>query len=99
MSKEIERKIIMFCNKGKMDINNLKISKNEEGYVADDGHLSMLFNERGTPISLPMNKTYSSLGPKFGKRVSIVYLALIIGLILFCAIEVHEILVYQYFFH
>lgn len=88
MSNEVERKIRVFCNKGKMDIKNLRIIEDKNGYIADDGRMSMMFDEKGKPTSLPMNRTYSNMGPKFGKWLSIIYLAVIIGLILFFAIGV-----------
>lgn len=86
MSNEIEKKIKTFCNKGNMNINKLKIIKNEDGYIADDGRASMMFDKNGKPTSLPVNK--SSLGPKLGKGLSIIYIAVIIGLVLFCAVGV-----------
>lgn len=88
MSNEVEIKIRTFCNKGNMNIKNLRIMKDKNGYIADDGRMSMMFDEKGKPTSLPMNKTYYRMGPKFGKWLSIIYLAVIVGIILFCAVGV-----------
>lgn len=88
MKNQIEIKIRTFCNKGSMNIETLRIDKSKDGYIADDGRMSMMFDENGRPTSLPMNRTYSNMGPKFGKGLSIIYLAVIIGLILFFAVGV-----------
>ena len=88
MTSRVEKKIRLFCKKGNMDINNLKIIKSDEVYVASDKHMSMMFDEGGKPVSLPLNKPYGAMGIKLGKGLSILYIAVIAGIILFLAIGV-----------
>ena len=88
MTSRVEKKIRLFCKKGNMDIKILKIIKSDNGYVASDKHMSMMFDESGRPISLPLNKSYGNMGIKLGKGLSILYIAVIAGIILFLAIGV-----------
>lgn len=86
MTDMVKRKIRLFCKKGKMDVKNLKITKSNKGYIASDKKMSMMFDKEGKPISLPLNKSYGSAGNKMGKWMSVVYIAVIIGTVLFVAI-------------
>lgn len=88
MTDRVEEKIKLFCEKGNMDIKNLKIIKSDEGYVASDKHMSMMFDEGGKPVSLPLNKPYGAMGTKLGKGLSILYIAVIAGIIIFLAVGI-----------
>lgn len=88
MTDRVEEKIKLFCEKGNMDIKNLKIIKSDEGYVASDKHMSMMFDEGGKPVSLPLNKPYGAMGIKLGKGLSILYIAVIAGIIIFLAVGI-----------
>ncbi len=88
MTDRVEEKIKLFCEKGNMDIKNLKIIKSDEGYVASDKHMSMMFDEEGNPKSLPLNKPYGTMGIKLGKGLSILYIAVIAGIIIFLAVGI-----------
>lgn len=88
MTDRVEEKIRLFCEKGNMDIKNLKIIKSDEGYVASDKHMSMMFDEGGKPVSLPLNKPYGAMGIKLGKGLSILYIAVIAGIIIFLAVGI-----------
>lgn len=88
MTDRVEEKIKLFCEKGNMDIKNLKIIKSDEVYVASDKHMSMMFDEGGKPVSLPLNKPYGAMGIKLGKGLSILYIAVIAGIIIFLAVGI-----------
>ena len=88
MTDRVEEKIKLFCEKGNMDIKNLKIIKSDKGYVASDKHMSMMFDEGGKPVSLPLNKPYGAMGIKLGKGLSILYIAVIAGIIIFLAVGI-----------
>ena len=86
MTDMVKKKIRLFCEKGKMDVKNLKVTKSDKGYIASDKRMSMMFDKEGKPISLPLNKSYGSMGNKMGKWMSLVYITVIVGVILFVAI-------------
>lgn len=88
MTDMVEKKIRLFCKKGKMDVKNLRITKSDKGYIASDRRMSMIFDEEGKPISLPLNKSYGNMGNKMGKWMSVVYIAVIVGGVLFVAVGI-----------
>ena len=50
--------------------------------------MSMMFDEGGKPVSLPLNKPNGAMCIKLGKGLSILYIAVIAGIIIFLAVGI-----------
>ena len=87
MTDIVKEKIILLCKKGNMDIQHLKIIKNDEGYIASDKKMSLMFNKDGKPTSLLLNRTYANIGgTKLGKWMSLVCIGASVIISLFAII-------------
>lgn len=84
MSKEIELKIRSYCEKYNMDCSNLELISIDDGYLAKDKKIKLLFDKNGVPSSLPMNYTYGVNTTKMlGKYSSILIYASFAAALLF----------------
>ena len=83
MKDDIEEKIRMFCKKSDMKMDKFSINLIEEGYVATDGYVSIMFDKEGKVSSLPMYKPYGNgITTLIGKGYSIIIYVVITIIIL-----------------
>ncbi|WP_160690647.1 hypothetical protein [Clostridium sp. C2-6-12] len=83
MREDIEEKIKVFCKKGNMKMEKLSIKATEEGYVATDGYMSIIFDKEGKVTSLPVHKLYGNKMTGPVNKILSIYTYVIIAIFIF----------------